>query len=258
MATAQPLFTQPQPQGYWLLPVALVVIFAGWLAVRRQGRDPALYYADLAWLRGGIYFSLCVLVSMLSGVWQSLVEAPWGPPAGASLAVWSGSVLLLLLFAYFAYWRIWAAGTTALDRRRYTGSALVFGSLWGFAEGQLFLALWALAERTGLTTLGVGLITYLAIGAFYGPWHRFYWDFYVAPEHNLPEWNVRKVLFVHTPNVCLTLTFLGIFRDPHTFVALMAFCLIGATRAMRFPAPWDRVSRRRIVDSYRRPTLEST
>lgn len=254
--TAERIFMPPQPQMYWLLPVVLVVILGVLLVIRRRGRDPATYYADLAWLRGGIYFSLCVLISMVSGVWQTLMQRPWGAVEGAAGGLWLASIGGLVLFAYVAYWRVWAAGTTALDRTRYAGSAVLFGLLWGLAEGQLFLAFWAFAERTGLALLWVGLITYLAIGAFYGPWHRYYWDFYVAPEHNIPEWNARKVIFVHTPNVLLTLSFLALFHDPHTFVALMAFCLVGATWTMRFPAPWDPISRRPIVDTYTNATVD--
>ncbi len=245
------LFAAPTPEAMWAVPVFALGALVTALWHRRKGRDLTFYHADLAWLRGGIYFCLCWAVSMLTGVWHTLVTTPWGPGETSSPALWLASVCALVAFAYVAYWRVWASGTTALDRKRYAGSAIVFGLLWGAAEAQLFLSFWALAERSQLGVIWVGLISYLAIGAFYGPWHRFYWDFHVAPEHNIPEWNARKVIFVHTPNVLLTLTFLAYFQDPHTFVAVMAFCLVGATWTMRFPAPGDTVSCRKIVDSYK-------
>ena len=43
------------------------------------------------------------------------------------------------------------------------------------------------------------------IASYQGLWHRFYWDIKVAPPHNIPEWNVRKILFAHGPNLVVTL-----------------------------------------------------
>lgn len=229
-----------------LIALTLMVCLAITLIKRRAGRDLSIYYPDLAWLRAGIYFCGCWLISAATGVLPTLMQGI-SPTLGL---MWGCALIAMLSFEYIAYYRVWAVGTKTLDRKKYPLAILAFGLLWGLAEGQLFLSFFALAEKLNLGPLWAAVICYFAIGAYYGPWHRFYWDFQVAPEHNIAEWNVKKVVFVHTPNIIFSLAFLVYFKDPLSFIALQCFCLIGACYTMHFPSPRDKISQRPIVDTY--------
>jgi hypothetical protein len=87
----------------------------------------------------------------------------------------------------------------------------------------------------------VWLVSFLVIGTFVGLWHQFYWDIYVAPEHNIIEWNTKKVLFAHVPNIVVTLAYLTIYESAGIFVLCQAFALIVSTFFMRFPPFWETV-----------------
>ena len=82
-------------------------------------------------------------------------------------------------------------------------------------------------------------VSFLVIATFTGTWHQFFWDIYVAPIHNIPEWNLRKVLFVHTPNLVLSLSLLTLFGSGSIVVAAQVVALVGSSIFMRFPAPTD-------------------
>jgi hypothetical protein len=77
------------------------------------------------------------------------------------------------------------------------------------------------------------------ISAFLGLWHQFYWDIYVAPEHNILEWNIKKVLLAHIPNIVITLTYLSLYGNSGVFVLCQTFALVASTYFMRFPPFWS-------------------
>ncbi len=232
--------------GVFALLTALIIS----LVLQRSRCEPGVYEPRLAWLRAGIYFCICWIISWGSGVLNTLTASAEPLPGLIGDPVFIAAVAAILIFEYIAYYKVWAAGTYSLNRRRYAVTSIVFGALWGIAEAQLFLSFFAIAESFGAGMWGSAIVMWIGVGAFYGPWHRFYWDFYVAPEHNVLEWNGRKVLFVHVPNITLTIGYLLYFREPHLFVGFMAFALIGAAWYMRFPAPWDQLSRIKIIDTY--------
>ena len=75
-----------------------------------------------------------------------------------------------------------------------------------------------------------------------GPLHLFYWDLYVSPDHNIYEWNMKKVMFAHNPTLILSLIFLVIWGDIWVYMLWPAFALFACAVAQRFPAPWDTLS----------------
>jgi hypothetical protein len=96
---------------------------------------------------------------------------------------------------------------------------------------QSFALAWlALAERITLPEI-------LLLSAFQGVWHAAYWDVHVAPEHNVPEWNLRKVVLCHVPNLLATLTFYAVSGSAVWFVVLQTVSLVLSATAMRFPRP---------------------
>jgi hypothetical protein len=107
------------------------------------------------------------------------------------------------------------------------------------SEGLLFLSVFALTSKFIASKFFVWLVSFLVIGTFVGMWHQFYWDIYVAPEHNIIEWNAKKVLFAHMPNIMITLAYLTIYESAGVFVLCQAFALIASTYFMRFPPFWS-------------------
>ena len=176
--------------------------------------------------RAGIYFASCLAISAVAGVLQDLGDhdAPWLAIAGC------------LVLEVVAYGVIWPIGTFTLDRPRDWVSP-VFGLVWGFCEGQLLLAGYRLVEQLGAGRVVTVLGAFVLISAFQGGWHAAYWDKHVAPEHNDPAWNLRKVLLCHVPNLVATLTFYAAYQATLWFVVFQTVSLVLSSAAMRFPRP---------------------
>jgi hypothetical protein len=188
------------------------------------------------WLRAAAYFSLCVLAAWTTGVLDRvLTGSVTGSGSGAGFAL---AVLGCCLVEVVAYGVVWPRGTYTLDRPRDLAAAVPFGLVWGGCEGLLLLSIWAVVEQTGWPRWGVALGTFAIASAVQGGWHAAYWDRWVAPEHNIPEWNLPKVLLCHVPNLTVTLTFLAVYRAPLLFVAFQTISLVLSTVAMRFPRPY--------------------
>ena len=83
------------------------------------------------------------------------------------------------------------------------------------------------------------MISYLCIGTYNGLLHHFFWDIYVSPPHNYSEWNARKVLFCHTPNLLVSLSYLAVFGNLWVFLGLQTLALLLSAWAMRFPGYYD-------------------
>ncbi len=99
---------------------------------------------------------------------------------------------------------------------------------------------YVLVDQLDLGPVATVGLTFLLLPAFQGGWHSLYWDLKVAPPHNLPEWNLRKVLFCHVPNLLVTLTFYAVSGSAIWFVAFQVISLALSARAMRFPRPSTR------------------
>jgi hypothetical protein len=176
--------------------------------------------------RAGLYFAFCLAVSAATGVMQDLGDrdAPWLPVLGC---------LVLITVAYGV---IWPIGTYTLDRPRDWVSP-IFGLVWGFCEGQLLLSGYVLVERLDLSKPLTVALAFVLLSAFQGGWHAAYWDKHVAPEHNDPAWNLRKVLLCHVPNLAVTLTFYAAYGATMWFVVFQTLSLVLSATAMRFPRP---------------------
>jgi hypothetical protein len=180
------------------------------------------------WLRAAAYFAVCLVVAAGSGVLPDVLH---GVGDADPLAV-AG----LLVLEVVAYGVIWPIGTYVLDRPRDWVSP-AFGLVWGLCEGQLLLSGYVLVEQLGLGRAATVALAFLLLSAFQGVWHAAYWDVHVAPEHNVPEWNLRKVLLCHVPNLLATLTFYAVSGSAVWFVVLQTVSLVLSATAMRFPRP---------------------
>lgn len=231
----------PLPAAAALLAVLAATAAALCVAyLRRRTRVPARTYDPaLAWLRAGLYFCACLALATLSGALGRLLSAPLADAAHLTQAVWWSATSLYAAVIVVAYGVVWPIGTFTDGRRRHVLLSLAYGALWGLCQGLLFLSIWIAVAASGLPAWAVAVICYLLIGGYNGVWHRFFWDIHVSPPHNYTEWNGRKVLLCHTPNLLLGLTHLAVYGDAAVFVLAQVVALALSAQAMRFPAFWD-------------------
>ena len=136
-------------------------------------------------------------------------------------------------------WLPLAHGTLSHGRPLRIPVAVVFGVTWGLAQGQLALSVYTWIEGLGLSRQWNVAIMFVAYSAFTAAWHSRFWDIHIAPDHNVREWNLRKVLMAHTPFLLLCILHLAIFGNQLLFVAWHVLALTACAWAMHFPAPWD-------------------
>jgi hypothetical protein len=195
-----------------------------------------------AWLRAGIYFGACYLAAISTGVFDALLSSPIATPKQLTDAVWWSWVAGSTLLVTVAYWGIWARYTLRFDRRLDVIPQIAFGLLWGAASGLLFLSFYHVARAVGSTWARwqVWLLAYTSIAIWQWLWQDYCWDVYISPEHDSP-WSIKiKVVATHIPNITTCLIFFALYENYAIFVALQTWALVGASLAMRMPAPWSR------------------
>jgi uncharacterized membrane protein len=221
--------------------VAMVLLIGAYFG-RYRRHPPDVFSPKAAWLRAGIYFCACYLVAIATGVFEVLLAQPVFSAEQTVQTTWWLWVIGLILLITVAYWVIWARYTLRFDRRRDLMPQVAFGLLWGFASGTLFLSFYAIAQAIGDTwaTWQVWLLAYVMIAVWQALWQDYYWDIYISPEHDSP-WSIKlKVFATHIPNITACLIFFAIYENHAIFVALQTWALLGASLAMRMPAPWSR------------------
>ncbi len=85
-------------------------------------------------------------------------------------------------------------------------------------------------------------VAFGAIATFNTLWRTLLWDVWVTPEHNIQEWNLRKVLWVHAPVLLLVLGHLAVYERAMLFVVFETIALTGSAVRMRFPSPRSHAS----------------
>ncbi len=194
----------------------------------------------LLWLRAVSYISLCWLISLATGTFRRIVEAPPVTSSQLHNPAWWAWTIAAVGVILVGYWVIWARWTLHFDRPKRRAVQLLFGLLWGSGSGQLFVAIHDLFSRTTWPAWVIWLAAWSAIGAWQGVFQDVGWDVWVAPEHDTP-WSIkRKVPASHIPNVTVTLTYLALYGNRLLFVGLQALALVAASIFMRFPAWWER------------------
>lgn len=197
-----------------------------------------IYYPKLAWLRGGIYFCCCYLLSYWTGAMRLLVESPLATPEQLADPAWLAFTAGLVVFILAAYPGVWVYFTPVFERRKNTLASAVFGFLWGSSSGQLFLSIWLLWGKLGLPEWGTWIATFLTLAAYQPNWHNIYWDHYIAPEHDTPMTQKIKALGCHIPNLAIGLTHLTFYDNYAIFALAQVVACVSAAVGMRFPAPW--------------------
>lgn len=221
-----------------IVMVPLIVIYFA----RFRHHPPDVFVPKAAWLRAGIYFCACYLAAIATGGFDALLSNPVATAEQLAEMAWWLWIGGLILLVTIAYWGIWARYTLRFDRLRDVIPQTGFGLLWGAASGVLFLTFYHLAQAIGSTwaTWQVWLLAYVLIAIWQWIWQDYYWDVYISPEHDSP-WSIKiKVVATHIPNITACLIFFALYENVAIFVALQTWALLGASLAMRMPAPWSR------------------
>jgi hypothetical protein len=195
-----------------------------------------------AWLRAGIYFCFCFLVSYLTGTMEVLLNTPLYTAAQTENSSWWIWIIGLSILITTGYWVIWARFTIRFERKLDLIPQVLFGLVWGLASGQLFLSFWHMALAMGpeWATWQTWLLAYVMISVWQAFWQDYYWDVYISPEHDSPWSIIVKVPATHIPNVTFCLIFFALYENYWIFIALQTWALLGASIAMRMPAPWSK------------------
>ncbi|MGI9665798.1 MAG: hypothetical protein ACR2N2_01685 [Acidimicrobiia bacterium] len=208
-------------------------------------RAPQIYSPRRAWRIAGVAFVswwlLAIVVGLVASVNPIDIAFTVGkvPAEGNDQVVWWVLVAGMFAIAVGGYWILWPIGTRTYGRPLHRWWCVGFGSVWGVSEALLYVTIWSVIRSLTDVDWLVVAISFIAIAAFTGTWHEFFWDRYVSPIHNIPEWNLRKVLLIHTPNLIVSLTFLTLYESGLLFVAAQVIALVGSTLFMRFPSPFD-------------------
>ena len=224
--------------------VVSAVVGAGFVGAIRsytKDRNPRRYEPKLAWMRACAYFAFAWALGFISGAVSTIAQNPMVFPGQIHNIAWWIFTLVAVTVVVVGYWIIWPIGTRAHGRKIVIPETPIFGILWGLSEGMIFASVFVTADRIfGVADLGHRLAVfatcYLALSLFIGLWHAIYWDIYIAPEHNVLEWNIRKVILAHNPNVTITTAYVIVFGNVSFYVLLQAIALFGATLAMPFPS----------------------
>jgi hypothetical protein len=224
-----------------VIAVVTAILVALYLAYHRR-HPPDVYVPRASWLRAGIYFCACYLISIATGTFKAMLSNPIATPEQIADPAWWAWVAGLVVHVTVAYWVIWARYTLRFERRLDLVPQIAFGLLWGPASGLLFLSAYRVAQAVGRAWAAwqVWLLAYAAIGIWQWLWQDYGWDVYISPEHDSPWSIVVKTLVTHIPNITACLTFYALYGNHAVFVALQTWSLVGASIAMRMPAPWSR------------------
>ncbi len=191
-----------------------------------------------AWTIGFLYFTMCWLVAYQAGAVE-LLEAGISSSSGEVDSGFWALTSFCLVGAFVGYWVIWPLGTRTHGRRSRPAAAVTFGVIHGASEGSLYIAFWLVISDRISHPVGAVAATVLAIALFNSLWRSFVWDVWVTPEHNDPDWNLRKILFVHLPVLMLVLTHLSLYQDAILFLGFETVALVGSALFMRMPWPTD-------------------
>ena len=217
--------------------LVLVVLVATWF-VRYRSHPWDIYYPTLAWLRAGMYFCCCYLLSWWTGAMELLVTSPIATAEQLADKGWLLFTAGVYLFILVAYSGVWSYFTPVFERKSNRLVSAAFGFLWGSSSGQLFLSIWLLVGRLGMPEWGTWIVTFLILGAWQPNWHNIYWDHYIAPEHDTPMTQKIKALGCHIPNLAIGLTHLTLYDSYFVFVSAQVIACVSAALGMRYPAPW--------------------
>jgi hypothetical protein len=228
-------------EDYLVLAVMLLaaVLAQAFLVLRSRHADN-VHSPPLAWMRAGLYFSVVLVISWITGVLKVLVHAPCVPAGALASPLWRALTLLWFVAVLWGYAWLWPRGTLTYDRRLYLVPQALFGLCWGFSSGQVTLAMWAVVEEFGFARWVTALVVFFLLSGYGQIFQSGWWDIYVSPPHNIRATNARKVLFGHLPFLLIALTHFTLFGNALVFAGFHGIALACSAVAMRFPPFWEK------------------
>ncbi|MAF84499.1 MAG: hypothetical protein CL797_10405 [Chromatiales bacterium] len=219
----------------------LLILFVGLYVTNFRNINSEVFSAAAAWTRACIFFCLCFLVSWLTGTQAMILAAPIATQPQMQDLNWIAWTIGLTALIFIVYWGIWARYTIRFNRKLHLATQIPFGLLWGASMGQLFLVIW-----NGINSIGstwpqwlIVVMTWVSLGACFWAWMVFYWDLYVAPEHDSKYSIALKTVTVHLPQSLLCITYLTIYNNFIILIGLQTLALVGASIFMRMPPFWS-------------------
>jgi len=179
------------------------------------------------WIRAGIYFCSCLVISWLTGTMNKIFQNPivtQDQLNNTSWIIWTAGCFLLV---FVAYWIVWARMTLTFNRKRYLITQILFGLTWGICTAQIFLGIWNFCGIFNWPLWGKWILGYILISAYMGLWQDLYWDVYVVPEHDTPRSLKLKVWSSHVPNMTFSLIYLALYDNQIIFIMLQTLALTG-------------------------------
>lgn len=247
---------EPGAPAWGVTSLLIVVLLGLAVALRRRTSNREIWRYDVqaAWLRALVYAAACGAIAAATGTLATLRSLPLVLPGQTSDVAWIVATVIVALVVIVGYWVVWPIGTEHHGRLLVLPDTVVFGLVWGGAQGLLYASVWVTSVRLlGDLPAGrvwVALVTIIVLAIFSGLWQATYWDKHVSPEHNIPEWNLRKVALVHNPNLILTVIWVTVWGNLGLWVGLETVALVGSAIGMRFPT-----FRSPIPQDPTRPTL---
>jgi hypothetical protein len=113
--------------------------------------------------------------------------------------------------------------------------------VWGVSAGQVILTVWHLARTLAPAwpDWQIWIATWFIAGSWHWWFHDFYWDLYVAPEHDTPFSIVLKTTLLHIPQTSLCTLHLAVFENVWFLIGWQTIALVAAAIFMRMPPWWS-------------------
>ena len=150
--------------------IELVVVSGVSLAVvyntKYRNHPWDIYYPKLAWMRAGMYFCACYVLSYLSGGMELILTRPVFTPEQLQNSNWVIYTAGIAVFMVTAYAGVWSYFTPVFERRKNVLISATFGFLWGTSSGQLFLSVWVLTGHLPLPAWGSAVVAFLVLAAY--------------------------------------------------------------------------------------------
>lgn len=221
--------------------VILLVVMAALHIIRYRHVDPAIFSPAAAWLRACIFFCACSIASWLSGVQALVLATPVVTAQQLQDHVWLAWTVGFLILIIVGYWGVWARYTIRFERSRHLPSQIPFGLLWGLSVGQFILVFWHAVNRIGdaWPTSLIILVSWISAGTIFALWMLFYWDLYIAPEHDSRYSIALKTVVVHIPQTLVCIIYVTLFNNFAIVILMETLALTGAAIAMRMPPFWS-------------------
>lgn len=241
----------------WVLAAVFAVATLGVaMILRRRTADREVWRYDVtaAWLRGTAYLTTSLTIAAATGTLGTVRASALVLAGQSSSTGWIVATTVVTMVVVVGYWVLWPLGTDTHGRSFVFPDTIVFGLIWGLAQGLVYASVWLTFRRVviGFPGARIWLVvtTIVVLAVFSGVWRATYWDVHVAPEHNVAEWNLRKIALVYGPNLVLTVIWVSVWSNLALWVALETVALLGSAVFMRFPT-----FRRPLPEDPTRPTL---